>query len=64
MITSIFERNETLRVASCCRNYSLLAYNGTFGVFIQDEDVPGVYRNLKIFVKRAPCSHEILLEPG
>ena len=35
MITSVFERNQTLRVAKCCRTYSLLAYNGTStgGVF-------------------------------
>ena len=29
MITSVFERNLTLRVARCSRNYSLWAYNGT-----------------------------------
>ena len=27
MITSVFERTYTLRVARCNRNYSLLAYN-------------------------------------
>ena len=44
MIMSVFEHNETPRVARCSRNYSLLAYIGTGGVshdvFLQeDEDV-------------------------
>ena len=30
--TSVFERDLTLKVARCSRNYSLLAYNGTGGV--------------------------------
>ena len=33
IITSVFERNQSLRVARCSCNYSLLAYNGTGGVF-------------------------------
>ena len=45
-ITSVFERNLTLRVARCSRNYSLLVYNGT-GVFLQeDEYVPSVSSSL------------------
>ena len=48
--------NVTLKVARCCCNYSLSAYNGTDGVFQEDEDVPSVNRNrnLKYFVKRSP----------
>ena len=45
-----------LRMAKCSRNYSFLAYNGTGGVSPnrKDEDVPSVYRNLKIFCETAP----------
>ena len=33
MIMSVPEHNYTMVVARCSRNYSLLAYNGTGGVF-------------------------------
>ena len=79
MITSVFERNSTLKVARCRRSSITLNVAGcrieaTFNVieldvvvaiacwhiralvvFLQeDEDVPSVYNNLKIFLWNGP----------